>query len=151
MAAILVIAALPAAAQDAPLVVRIVYDTTINRPPFTEGSAGPLYKAKIKDGGVAPRGGLTIRVSWIVTATGTTGQSISPRPPLTIPEGANESPLFAAWPIPDDTAFHPCNRIVTILESINPAVYRIAPYVQGEGFHSVVYADASPGMQSPSC
>ena len=150
LAALLVAAlAFPAAAQDAPLVVKIVSATSA---PLVEGSGGPLYRVKIKGSGVAPKGGLAVRVSWILTAKGTTGGYVSPSNPVLIPEGMMESAVFiVAGLIPDDGSFHYCNRIVTMLHSINPAVYRIAPMRQGEGYHSIVYADASPGMQSLSC
>ena len=151
-AALLVAAlAFPAAAQEAPLVVKIVY-SNLNAGNFTEGSSGPLYTAMIKDGGVAPKGGLTVRVSWLLTAAGTTGQTIEPPVPVTIPEGMSESDPFASgFPIPDDGEFRLCNKIVTMLHSINPAVYRIASMRQGEGYHSVVYADSISGTPSPLC
>ena len=152
-AALLVAAlAFPAAAQDAPLVVKIVSDTSNDSRPFTEGGGGLLYRVKIKGDGVAPKGGLAVRVSWILTASGQNGGMVSPGNPVTILEDQNSSATFiVAGLIPDDSQFHYCNRIVTLLHSINPAVYRIAPMRQGEGYHSIVYEDASPGMQSPSC
>ena len=155
-AALLVAAlAFPAAAQDAPLVVKIVY-STLNGGTFTEGSSGALYTVMIKDGGGAPKGGLTVRVSLLLTANhmarATIGRIAAKRDMVTIPEGMNESGTFVSgFPIPDDGEFRSCNKIVTMLHSINPAVYRIAPMRQGEGFHSVVYADATQGMQSPLC
>ncbi|MCY4232086.1 MAG: hypothetical protein OXF26_14670 [Alphaproteobacteria bacterium] len=58
-AALLVAAlAFPAAAQDAPLVVKIVSDTSNDSRPFTEGGGGLLYRVKIKGDGVAPKGGI---------------------------------------------------------------------------------------------
>ncbi len=154
LAAILTFAASPAAAQDAPLVVQLSYDPMLNSRPV-EGSSGHLYRVKIKNG-VAPKGGLTVRVSWLLTASGTTGSAIGGRgavgDKVTIPEGMNESEFFASpLPIPDDGDFEPCNKVITMLHSINPAVYRIAPMRQGEGYHSAVYNDASNGMQSPGC
>ncbi|MCY4168489.1 MAG: hypothetical protein OXE82_09455 [Rhodobacter sp.] len=145
-AALLVAAlAFPAAAQDAPLVVKIESAASA---PLDEGSGGPLYRVKIKGSGVAPKGGLAVRVSWILTAKGTTGGYVSPSNPVLIPEGMTESEVFiVAGRIPDDGEFFHCNKIVTMLHSINPAVYRIAPMMQGEGYHSIVYADASPRMQ----
>ena len=150
LAALLVAAlAFPATAQDAPLVVKIESAASA---PLVEGSGGPLYRVKIKGSGVAPKGGLAVRVSWILTAKGTTGGYVSPSNPVLIPEGMTESEIFlVAGRIPGDGSFHYCNRIVTMLHSINPAVYRIAPMRQGEGYHSIVYEDANPGTQSPLC
>ena len=134
--------AFPAAAQDAPLVVKI---ESVSSVPLVEGSGGPLYKVKIKGSGVAPKGGLAVRVSWILTAKGTTGGYVSPSNPMLIPEGMTESEVFiVAGQIPDDSEFFPCNKIVTMLHSVNPAAYRIASMRQGEGYHSVAYTDATP-------
>ena len=132
LAALLVAAlAFPAAAQDAPLVVKIVSHPSNATMSFLEGdNLGPSFRAAIKGDGVAPKGGLTVRMSYVLTATGQTGQMRDD--PVTIPEGMTQTTGFYVVRIPADSAFHACNKMVVILESVNPDVYRIAPYRRGE-------------------
>ncbi len=117
-------------------------ETRYNARNFVEGSpVVPIFQAKIKNG-VAPQGGLTLRISWLVTATGQTGGALNNSLAHIIPEGMNVAPTF----IPSNTGFednimNPCNKLVVMLESINPNVYRIAPYTRGQGFDYAVYAD----------
>ncbi len=107
----------------------------------------------LKDGQVAPKGGITVGMSWLLTATGRTGYSHNRAGvPITILEGENESAVFVAGGlIPNDSAFYHCNKMFVFLRSITPSKYRIAPNRKGEGYDYVIYADASPGMQSPGC
>ncbi len=150
--------ATPVVAQD-PLPLEVKINILRNlQPTHTEGQVGPFFEAVLKGGPevVAPKGGITVRMSWLLTATGRTGHSHNRGAvPITIPEGEKTSSTFVAgFPaalIPDDGAFYHCNKMFVFLESLNPNRYRIAPNVKGEGYDYVVYADASPGMQSPGC
>ena len=147
--------AAPVAAQDALPEVKILIDLSL-QDTFTEKQVGPFFRAVLKDGQVAPKGGITVGMSWLLTANGRTGYSHNRAGvPITILEGENESATFVAGRpggvIPDDGAFYHCNRMFVFLRSITPSKYRIAPNRKGEGYDYVIYADASPGMQSPGC
>ena len=100
LAAIPVIAALAfpvtATAQDELPEVKILIDLGLQAT-FTEGMVGPFFRAVLKDGQVAPKGGITVGMSWLLSATGRAGYSHNRTGvPITILEGENENATFVA-------------------------------------------------------
>ncbi len=112
----------------------------------------PVFRVRIKDGRVAPPGDLLFQVWWMATPSGQTGFQRESRY-TTITAGNSERQLTPAV-IPDDNMASTCNRLVAGLEEIakgNSKQYRRAPYVKGQGYDYVIYADNDGGVQAPSC
>ena len=152
LAAVLSLAAFPAAAQGFDFKAWLDSLSTMNLPvmeiehidygPYSEdgnlGNAAPLFRVGTRDGQTV-KTDLPIGVSW-TTATGRTGGGYS----STIPAGSNQSNPFVV-PIPDDDISHNCNKLIVNLRSLQPDKYKIAPYVRGKGFEYVVYLNNDGG------